>query len=453
MLYSFYNGKIKIMTKIPLYLTTCCIFFAASLTAQVKIGNNPAAINGNSILELESTNKGLLLPRVALILTTLANPLSSHITGMTVYNTATVNDVTNGYYYNDGTKWIKVAGATTGTPWSTTGNAGTVSGTNFLGTTDNVPLNFRVNNSNAGKIDFTLSNVALGVYSLQNNSTGSTNTAIGHASMFTNTTGSNNAALGYGSLYGNTTGTQNLAIGTGALFSNNIGNSNTATGFGALYTNISGSQNTSLGFGALYSNTIASGNVGIGSGALYSNTTGANNTALGNNAGNVAGGFTGSNNILIGFNAQPSSTSISNEVTIGSASNNVYRMYAAAWTNASDLRLKHNIQMLPIGLNFVMGLKPVEYVYNNVNKETKSLGFIAQDVLDNLKQNNMDKGYGLVSNLDEKYLGLNTTELIPVLTKAIQEQQTQIKTQGDIINNQQKQIDELIIMMKQLLNK
>ncbi|MBS1644684.1 MAG: hypothetical protein JST36_06555 [Bacteroidetes bacterium] len=64
--------------------------------------------NANAILELESNNKGFLLPRVALDSTLLATPLSANVAGMTVYNTATAHDVTPGYYYNDGTKWVKL---------------------------------------------------------------------------------------------------------------------------------------------------------------------------------------------------------------------------------------------------------------------------------------------------------------------------------------------------------
>lgn len=81
----------------------------ALLIAQVKIGDNPTSINANSVLEIESTNKGLLMPRVTLSNTTAASPLSVHVVGMSVYNTATTGDVTPGNYYNNGTKWIRVA--------------------------------------------------------------------------------------------------------------------------------------------------------------------------------------------------------------------------------------------------------------------------------------------------------------------------------------------------------
>ncbi|RZK37130.1 MAG: hypothetical protein EOO90_25975 [Pedobacter sp.] len=49
--------------------------------------------NKDAILELESRNKGLLHPRVALIHTTDASPLTGHVAGMMVYNTAAINDV------------------------------------------------------------------------------------------------------------------------------------------------------------------------------------------------------------------------------------------------------------------------------------------------------------------------------------------------------------------------
>ncbi|MCX6317749.1 MAG: hypothetical protein NTW29_10685 [Bacteroidetes bacterium] len=84
--------------------------FAAK--AQLKIGDNPTAINANSIIEMETTNKVMLLPRVALTATNNFARLSAHLAGMTVYNTAIVgtlpNNVTPGNYYNDGTQWVRV---------------------------------------------------------------------------------------------------------------------------------------------------------------------------------------------------------------------------------------------------------------------------------------------------------------------------------------------------------
>ncbi|MGO4906364.1 hypothetical protein [Flavobacterium sp. W20_MBD1_R3] len=76
-------------------------------SAQVKIGTNPEILNSSSILELESTDKGILFPRVALSSTNAFTPLAGHVAGMVVYNTATTNDVTPGLYANNGTTWVK----------------------------------------------------------------------------------------------------------------------------------------------------------------------------------------------------------------------------------------------------------------------------------------------------------------------------------------------------------
>ena len=89
-------------------LTTLVVFAGFIATAQVKVGDNPTDINANALLEMESTNKGMLLPRVALTNTTAFAPLSAHVAGMTVYNTATAGDVVPGFYYNDGTKWARL---------------------------------------------------------------------------------------------------------------------------------------------------------------------------------------------------------------------------------------------------------------------------------------------------------------------------------------------------------
>lgn len=84
------------------------ILFSAVMSAQVKIGGTDGTPNANAMLEVESTTKGVLLPRVALTSTAAFAPLTAHVAGMTVYNTATAGDVTPGQYYNDGTKWNRI---------------------------------------------------------------------------------------------------------------------------------------------------------------------------------------------------------------------------------------------------------------------------------------------------------------------------------------------------------
>lgn len=83
------------------------VFSCLITNAQVGIGTtNP---HDDSILHIKSNNKGVLFPFVPLIETSLPNPLSQHVSGMMVYNYVERNDVTPGFYGNDGTKWIKMS--------------------------------------------------------------------------------------------------------------------------------------------------------------------------------------------------------------------------------------------------------------------------------------------------------------------------------------------------------
>src|SRR5687767_6139356 len=115
----------------------------------VAINTDGSKANPNAILDIKSANKGLLIPRVS----SEARLKIPNTQGLLVYD---VN--TNSFWYNTGRSWLSIPSSTVGDAVSSTdawllgGNAGTVDGTHFLGTTDGVPLNFRVNNVRAGRI-------------------------------------------------------------------------------------------------------------------------------------------------------------------------------------------------------------------------------------------------------------------------------------------------------------
>ncbi len=94
------------MKKIFLSLSLLAAVLLQSVNAQMSVGTS-AAPNANAVLDLVSSNQGLLLPRVALTSTTAYAPLSAWVAGMQVYNTATTSDVTPGVYYCDGSKWVR----------------------------------------------------------------------------------------------------------------------------------------------------------------------------------------------------------------------------------------------------------------------------------------------------------------------------------------------------------
>ena len=80
--------------------------------------------------------------------------------------------------------------------WSLNGNAGTLQAKSFIGTTDNSPLVFKVDNVQAGKLDATLNNTLLGNYSGLSNTTGYSNAGFGSSALTANTTGYENSAFG-----------------------------------------------------------------------------------------------------------------------------------------------------------------------------------------------------------------------------------------------------------------
>jgi len=88
------------------------LLFSLSTTAQVGIGTTTP--NADALLDIDASVNvgGLLLPRMTLTATNNAAPLGAHVQGMSVYNTASVNDVTPGQYYNDGSKWVRVQEST-----------------------------------------------------------------------------------------------------------------------------------------------------------------------------------------------------------------------------------------------------------------------------------------------------------------------------------------------------
>ncbi len=80
-----------------------------STTAQnIGINSSGAAADASAALDVSTSNKGVLLPRVALTGTNDVTTVSSPATSLLVYNTASVSDVTPGYYYYNGTVWVKL---------------------------------------------------------------------------------------------------------------------------------------------------------------------------------------------------------------------------------------------------------------------------------------------------------------------------------------------------------
>jgi hypothetical protein len=325
---------------------TLSFFFAGNLIAQ-NVGIGTTTPSASAMLDISATNKGLLIPQVSLTGVNDNTTIPGAPTSLLIYNTSNAGSgagaVTPGYYYWDRVllTWIRFTDANSSpTAWQLNGNTSTAAASNFIGTTDNQSLQFKISNTPAGFLG-TNGNTYWGLNSGNINSTGFSNVAIGNAALSQNTNRSNLVAVGDSALYNNGIGvtlaveaTGNTAIGSKSLFTNKKGYYNTALGLQTLYSNTKGNYNTAIGVQALYYDTSGSFNSSVGYEALTNNTNGSNNTATGfqsllsnttgiNNTANGASSLvltsTGTNNTANGYLALFGNTTGNNNAAVGSA--------------------------------------------------------------------------------------------------------------------------------------
>src|SRR5688572_27075994 len=135
------------MKKITLLPIIAILFFASSSGQSVGINNDGSAPNPSAMLDVKHPNKGLLVPRVMLTGTADITTITTPATSLLVYNTATngagITAVTPGYYYWNGSEWLRLAtSAGSNNSWLLTGNAGTIDGTNFIGNSMITPASY-----------------------------------------------------------------------------------------------------------------------------------------------------------------------------------------------------------------------------------------------------------------------------------------------------------------------
>lgn len=302
-----------------------CYFFvlvlllsSLELIAQ-NIGINNPTPHASAICDMVSTDKGILIPRLT---SAQRVAIVAPAVGLLVY------DLTGAkFMYFDGVVWQSVGGAVNA--WGLSGNAGN-GPANFIGTTDNQPIQFKINNQRSGYIDnidgpSTGRNVFLGFQSgLNNNSAGFDNVYIGFKSGLSNTDGEFNTALGSFALqnasnsYSNTaigsyamqnaiSSVQSTAVGTGALTTATTGSYNQVFGYHAMFSTASaGTFNCAYGYESLLNNT-GGFNCGYGNWSLKLNSTGTLNSAFGYSS--LFSNNNGTSNAAFGENSLSSNTS------------------------------------------------------------------------------------------------------------------------------------------------
>ncbi len=334
--------------------TSYLLFFVLLLTsyhaqAQVGINTDGSQPDASAMLDIKSTDKGILIPRMTqLERMQISNPAE----GLMVYQT----DGIKGFYYYDGTLWTPVGeqdndwikhplkdyvynitdsiGIGTSSPGAEFDVQGHIWQT---GTGQSVFLG-----EGAGKND-----------DLSNNA----NVFLGYKSGYFNTSGSQKIAIGSFALYEDTINTNLIAIGDSALYNNNIyqfsnqnyynGESNIAIGTASLFKHKTGSHNISIGNKSSYLGEHGDNNIAIGDSARY------NGLYL-----QAPESLSGHNNIAIGYKAQKNKAYYDDGIAIGSESMEIkgYHRTVAIGTRTMRYPVDGNYSVA-VGYEALMGTK------------------------------------------------------------------------------------------------
>lgn len=185
-------------------------------------------------------------------------------------------------------------------------------------------------------------NVGVGMFAMRRNMDGSESVVIG-AGAATEATRVNGAVvIGYAAAGATVTmGDYTVAIGHSCL------------------KNGTGTNNVGVGQQALLATTSGTGNTGVGTSALVTNQTGSNNTSLGHLSGRLKQDGTSTvslnNTLTLGYDARVSGD---NQNQIGNSSSTTYVFGTVQ--NRSDARDKADVRDTQLGIDFIMGLRPVD---------------------------------------------------------------------------------------------
>lgn len=313
-------------------------------------------------------------------------------------------------------------------------------------------------------------NMAIGNKVLWNSRTGNTNLAIGYETMFGNTTGNSNLAIGKQALYNVLNTHNNVSIGhlsgyanTGSnnIFIGNNAGQNAQSSNKLYIENSSADSLSALIYGdfqgdslCLNAKTIIRNQLGVrgsagttgielgyGVAGKESNAGRMGYALFTSNAVDIVGGGTQASSRVIRFWAEGGSRftgkvvpDADNAFLLGESGKRWSAVWAANGTiQTSDARLKTQIRASEYGLKELLQLRPVQYHWKANPNAAPELGFLAQDVQQLIPEAVVDPGNG-------DPLGMKYAELIPVLTRAIQEQQEEINLlKAELKNLRQKQ--------------
>ncbi|HEX2684653.1 MAG TPA: hypothetical protein VHL77_12000, partial [Ferruginibacter sp.] len=231
------------MTKLLRLVPAIVVAFTLQQTAlsqSLSINTDGSTADPSALLDVKSSAKGVLIPRMS---KAEKNLIVTPAAGLLIFQNGP--DSIGFHFYDGGNwKWLQNSFADS-LYWKTGGNTGLTDASSFIGNTDNVPINFRINNQRVGKFNLSRSNysigrgagndlVSMGHVSIGDSAGASINNNlagvyIGYRSGVLNT-GGNNSFVGSQSGENTTTGSENSFFGSYAGQSNTTGYSNSFLG-------------------------------------------------------------------------------------------------------------------------------------------------------------------------------------------------------------------------------
>lgn len=216
-----------------------------AVLADGSVGIGTTAPSASAMLDITSTNKGFLAPRVALTSNTDATTIAAPATGLLVFNTGTAGLTYVGYIFWNGTEWRTLSGASlaAGTIGAITCNSATLTPSSYTsGTPYSGTLSVPYTGGNGGTYDAQI---------------------IGPVNGLTATLPAGNFAVGSGVLNYTVLGNPTVTSPVTTTFTINIGgktcNATVGTGedvkAGELVYYRTGGITSSIGGGGTYGNT------------------------------------------------------------------------------------------------------------------------------------------------------------------------------------------------------
>ena len=150
--------------KIATVLSLVLYAFVNETFAQRSTGINNTTPSDNAALDVKETSsypQGILVPRLPGSDSTIINSrITASDNGLMFFDT-----ISKVFQYWNGTRWVSLGGssASTSNGWSLTGNTGTSTSANFIGTTNNASLRFRTKNLTRMHIDSATGYVGIGL--------------------------------------------------------------------------------------------------------------------------------------------------------------------------------------------------------------------------------------------------------------------------------------------------